>query len=671
MLNKKIWLKTALLIGSIAGISLSFASTAWFGINLESESIQAIDEQAITDNIMPVHFVDNWNDFGWFIYTPGGEAIEPGDAVSRIWNHYGEVVEFEGKGGYVCSHRVEWFYYNSERWERLFPIDKETADKWKSIQTWLTTNGWLYTNCMSSQLESALAECAHWEEDSEPESDPNSDPNSDPEPTGGVTYDEGQCERDARDMYWYNGYYGMVSHKYNWKDFGLIFGAQYSEDDPWLTVSNSGLAETFIRYLNKYPVGLLYDYHGWVWFVWCEFTGDYKSIGLKNLVNKLNNWSGLNEMFVETGGNVIEYIGGSDVALNCSGVGMAANSIIKIVIEWLVWMWSESNDARVSDQTNPKMQFFKSVNVNNARLVNYAKKKAETLCRWKWIYYDDDDGSVGWFSSYKNHMNSIYSTAGGSWWNTVGNTMENFYNMQKSAHETYSKLRSRYLAQYNKWNGEPENKGHLYCIDLSREDSDKKTIVAEPWYTYIVKWWDVIVSPMMDLSDDNYYYDVYILDGNLLLDNVQSPDKRVISREWFIDYKCTSDSECDNPRLSIESYVTWIENAISEWDDYMGNNAAVGAIIKWNFVVNWNLKKYVKVGGTTTIDSRYFIYWKLTTRDTIQQLQDLFSWRCAGWVSIDRDDEKYCPLSRNGWINPYENAPLVIIDQNYNSPVYN
>ena len=403
---------------------------------------------------------------------------------------------------------------------------------------------------MSFQLESALAECAHWEEDSEPESDPNSDPNSDPEPTGGVTYDEGQCERDARDRYWFNGYYGMVSHKYNWKDFGLIFGAQYSEDDPWLTVSNSGLAETFIRYVNKYPVGLLYDYHGWVWFVWCEFTWDAKTAGLRTLVNKLNNWSGLNEMFVETGDNVIEYIGGSDVALNCSGVGMAANSIIKIVIEWLVWMWSESNDARVSDQTNPKMQFFKSVNVNNARLVNYAKKKAETLCRWKWISYDTR------FSLYRSRMLDIPH----GWWTEGTSTMDDLYNMQKFAHGEFSKLKPRYLAQYSNWKSDP-NKGHLYCVDLTREDSSDK-IVAEPWYTYIVKWWDVIVSPMMDLSDDNYYYDVYILDGNLLLDNAKSLDKRVISREWFIDYKCTNESECENPHLSIESYVVWIEDAI-------------------------------------------------------------------------------------------------------------
>jgi hypothetical protein len=38
-------------------------------------------------------------------------------------------------------------------------------------------------------------------------------------------------------------------------------------------------------------------------------------------------------MFVETGNRSIEYIGGSGVALNCSGVGIAANSLIQVVVE--------------------------------------------------------------------------------------------------------------------------------------------------------------------------------------------------------------------------------------------------------------------------------------------------------------------------------------------------
>lgn len=652
MLNKKIWLKTVLLLGSIVGFSLSFASSAWFNVNLKDEVIQAIDMEAITKNIMPVHFVDNWNDFGWFIYSEGGEDVE--DAVLHIWDHYGESVKFEGWNWYVCKHRINWFYYNSERWERLFPIDEGTAAKWRNLglQPWLTTNGWLYTECMSAELDDALMECKD-----------RDDVNPDD------LYDEGQCERNARNAYGFNGYYWMITHKYNWKDFGLIFGAQYRQDSStWISVDNRWLAETFIRYENKYPVGLLYDYHGWVWFVGCEFIKDSdKTSSLRKLVDMLNNWISLSEMFVETWNRSIEYIGGSGVALNCSGVGMAANSLIQVVVEWLVWVGKESELGIIWNQTNPKMQFFKSVNVDNAALVNYARKKAEILCRGKWI--TGAGAHEKRWESYKEHMQFASDFPAGA-----GDRKE-LYKSRKSLWNNGVKPSDWLMNHHDTWNHDFKEKDRLFCIDL--EKSAEKTIVAEPWYTYIVKWGNVVVTSMDDLSDDSYYYDVYILGGwSLLLDNVTRWYKRVITKEWFIEYKHT-DAVTD-PNEIINKYKEGIETVLSASGSYRGNNVAVGAFIKWNFVIDWQLKHIWEVEPDFSevenrISNRYFVYWKLTTKDSVSDLENLFSWRCPNWISSDQLDEKYCPQSASdgSWINPYENAPLVIIDQNYDSPVFN
>ena len=76
-------------------------------------------------------------------------------------------------------------------------------------------------------------------------------------------------------------------------------------------------------------------------------------------------------------------------------------------------------------------------------------------------------------------MNLIYSTAGGSWWSPGSDTMEQYYKMRWNAHEGFGTLRSWHLAQYGKWKAD-QDKGHVYCVDLSKADSDKKTIVAEP-----------------------------------------------------------------------------------------------------------------------------------------------------------------------------------------------
>ena len=648
MLNKNFWLKTILLVSSIVWLSLSFSSAALFNINLGTQYIQAISEEAIAQNLIPIHFVDNWNDFGWFIYMPDDAYFEAGNLP--LWDSIsGELVQFQDDEWYICSQQVSWYYYNSERWERLWPLHDGI---WVGVQQWLTTNGWLYTRCVSQSLSQALATCTNL--------------------TG---EDEEQCESDAWAEFGnLRGYYGMVTHTYAWKTFGLIAGTQYSLDNEgeWLSVNNSGLTENFIRYENNTaPVGLIYDYNGWVWFVWCEFTSD-KTTGLRTFVAKMNAGSGIDEMFDKNEDGELVY-SWTDIALNCSDVWASMNSLIRMVVEWLVWIGENSNVNIVWNQLNPKMQYFKSVSVNNATLVNYTKKKAESLCRWKWKKYGYRHDTI-----YKTHMENIginnlrwrqiYSNRK---WYLSGGVNDNF-----GVSSQWSGALTRWNAQHQNWKSKlgHTNYESLLCIETSHGE----TVLAEPWYTYIVKGgWNVMVTPMLSGDDDSYYYDVYVLDSwNLVLDSASPAEMRLFTTGGFI-YEVNKNTPFD----VIPGYINDIQAAVTSWESYHGNYAAVAAFIKWNFVVDWNLVHVCSLDSNiypwvclteNSINNRYFVYWKFTTRDSVSNLDSLFSWRCDNWISSNTV-EKYCPISSvsANWENPYENAPLVIVDQNYDSPVFN
>ena len=77
--------------------------------------------------------------------------------------------------------------------------------------------------------------------------------------------------------------------------------------------------------------------------------------------------------------------------------------MIGIVVEWMVGMGERSEFEVIWNQKDEKMQYFSSADINNTTLLNYAKKKAEILCRGKWnkntasdsiLCYDGSDVTV-------------------------------------------------------------------------------------------------------------------------------------------------------------------------------------------------------------------------------------------------------------------------------------
>jgi len=481
---------------------------------------------------------------------------------------------------YKCARQVKWFYYNAERAERLWPIDKETWSGVDTIKT-LDTKWGLFTRCESEWFLKALEDCENLAQAGK--------------------QDYSKCESGARaghewDSYWY---YWMVEQTYpkdSDQNFSLIAWVNYDTNTNFVTITNNTeLVPTFIRFGNKYPAGFVYDPNWWVGFVWCKVrSGSLADDSIKKILSRVTAPGYLDNIF-EFDENEIVYKSdpsNPEVKVDCSDT--VWDPLLWIVIEWIVWLWERggaSNLNVVWNEMDKKMRYITTANINESSLINYAKKKAEVLCRWKWDNYSSNDTVV------------CKNTPSG-------------------------------------W-------------------------VSADWKTYIIRQWNVSISPTSNASS-NDYYDVFLMDGNLIIGETSTTPKFVFTTQGFVDKDTTPAAFSGAVKAAGSSY---------HWND-----AAVGPLIKWNFVVNWKIKGDSSVDRDKGWDGdklqyKYFMYWKVTTQDDFGTLLDTFQWRCNNWIATDWT---YCPRSfkvnwsyENWWLNPYEVASLVIIDQNYPSKIFN
>ena len=151
---------------------------------------------------------------------------------------------------------------------------------------------------------------------------------------------------------------------------------------------------------------------------------------------------------------------------------------------------------------------------------------------------------------------------------------------------------------------------------------------------------DATISPLTEAQvRDWYYYDLFV-NGDLIIDERSTNDKFKFNTGGFVWSKVSS------------SYV---------WEE-----PAIASLIKWNFIVNWNIRWTWTWGK---LYDKYFIYWKVTTRDSFTTLLDTFQWRCNNWISTKESNGviRPCPTKIGSWENVYAWASLVVIDQNYDS----
>ena len=292
------------------------------------------------------------NDFGAGFFWLPHEEIKDGVIIETQWPG--------GLEQKKCFYKVRGFYYNSQRGERLWPLDEESKVALQAFDhasyAKLQLVGWWYTNC------------------------------------------EGINENaEENDTY---GIYGDIQHTYNGEDLHLTAGVAYNSTNNTMQ-ENGGLRCNLQRLNNSYPFGYYYDTYGHIGMIGAKIT---KS-GMGN-PNKVNNFhSGLNSLLDEGVciNKVFDY-NGKELNFNdkkpLTGFwgsaelgwfldvdpGSAKTTIFNLGIKGIIGLSNEIN--------NEEKKFFEGNSLEStlllrtdttiSQVVNLVRKNAENLCRGKW-----------------------------------------------------------------------------------------------------------------------------------------------------------------------------------------------------------------------------------------------------------------------------------------------
>ena len=317
------------------------------------------------------------NDFGaGFFWLPHEEI--------KDW----VIIETQWPGGLEqkkCFYKVRGFYYNSQRGERLWPLDEESKVALQAFDhasyAKLQLVGWWYTNC------------------------------------------EGINENaEENDTY---GIYGDIQHTYNGEDLHLTAGVAYNSTNNTMQ-ENGGLRCNLQRLNNSYPFGYYYDTYGHIGMIGAKIT---KS-GMGN-PNKVNNFhSALNSLLDEGVciNKVFDY-NGRELNFNDKKTltgfwgsaelgwfldvdpGSAKTTIFNLGIKGIIGLSNEIN--------NEEKKFFEGNSLEStlllrtdttiSQVVNLVRKNAENLCRgkWKeeWVHRDPNadviciDNTKNWYTT--------------------------------------------------------------------------------------------------------------------------------------------------------------------------------------------------------------------------------------------------------------------------------
>ena len=719
MKNKNLSLKWILVAVAVGFMSMWYCS-AITNFHFNIEAVKAIQE-SLLDDIMPIHFADNWNDFGGFFYFSNGLGNESEWGIPSEPSFYYKCVYNDGENkkeacvstgskcedlgwdldntayedeecktqfqittdseideyqyevsmndnSYICSRQVKWYYYNAERWERLWPLDGET---WSDV---VETTWWFYTMCKKEWYIDELKNCL-----------------KDAKENAKNYYD---CKDKARKDFATDGdgYYGSIKHVFSGQELNLIAWVKYDPTTKFTSIdANAGFSPTFIRFGNKYPLWFIYDNNGGVWFVWCQVDVVSAPNSMKTLIREYNTRNNnkkpnpLDGLFKDDVNGTVKYgWAQNNVGITCTGLSW--DSLIWVVIEWIVWMWEVWNTADfevIWNQKDDKMQYFSSANINNNTIINYARKKAELLCRWKWksntntsesiVCVDNPvNGKIELNSPAPNHKTYIVKN-----WNVEIKPSEN----AKST-DYYDIFIDSWNLIINETESTPKfvikNNGFVSLNGTSspKSPSDFNRSVLFNYSGFKIGSQDIqncidylptikgICTGMYEYSDDDIE-DSYLECMAKMNDN----ELGACLLNWWIDAKAADlNGDWKIDQGDVDS-LSSTDNALCT--DEGSCDAAVASIIKWNFIVNWNIMWPEDSSNPSLhkkLNNKYFIYWKLSSRDSFQTLQDTFAWRCNNWYTTDGS---YCLPSNASYNNPYEDAFLVVIDQNYeNSPFF-
>ena len=345
---------TKILAGISGVLFLGGSLLLWVNASQNKITVDWIKDQTLANKFSTVHFNVWGNDFGGGFFWTEAKNLSTPQIITTTAN-------WEALS---CTDQVRGFYYNSQRGERLWPLDEESKTDLKSIK-WdydnLTINGGFYTNCQKGSI--------------------NEKKEFIPNKTDNRTYS-------------HTAIYGRITHTYKGREYsiyaGLLNNLQQNE------LPTAELRCNFQRIDNQYPFGYIYDKAGGI-----ALVGAYvKSENLaqvndfhKSFTDKLSKTKCVNDFYSlrEDPNNPEKTIPKTDDPILWPkdntlifGNGNALETMMNLGIRGIVGLSSQVLGQKGIEGNTKQTSLLVSTTENISNIINIANKRAESLCRNRW-----------------------------------------------------------------------------------------------------------------------------------------------------------------------------------------------------------------------------------------------------------------------------------------------
>lgn len=315
---KKIWFKK--FFGFLFLLVALNAIAFW--INLKFNSI------SIWLNKLDIHFSGSGNDFVWSMLISQIVDLQSPQKITLDWNSID------------CNKQILWLYFNSQRGNRLRPLDQSGFNQLKEISSTyndLGFNWWLYTNCTGAGIDASSV-------------------------------------------------FGFVKHTWWWISYYIVAWTKtdYNQNKYIAEFSNS-----FQRFDVSQWILLLWfiwDNYGWLWLVWWPSEMQYWT---NNLINFLNETWSIKTAFTYSWksitSNNLNMVNGWKFLNEYLDFGWT-NLFWNLFVRWNVWLSKSYQDSNsLTTTTQSEALLFNLSDVNVSTLINTARKNTSVLCRDKWL----------------------------------------------------------------------------------------------------------------------------------------------------------------------------------------------------------------------------------------------------------------------------------------------
>ena len=345
---------TKILAGISGVLFLGGSLLLWVNASQNKITVDWIKDQTLANKFSTVHFNVWGNDFGGGFFWTEAKNLSTPQIITTTAN-------WEALS---CTDQVRGFYYNSQRGERLWPLDEESKTDLKSVK-WdydnLTINGGFYTNCQKGSI--------------------NEKKEFIPNKTDNRTYS-------------HTAIYGRITHNYKEKQYSLYAGLLNHTANNELP--SAELRCNFQRIDNQYPFGYIYDKAGGI-----ALVGAYvKSENLaqvnafhESFTEKLSEAKCVNDFYSlrEDPNNPEKTIPKTDDPILWPkdntlifGNGNALETMMNLGIRGIVGLSSQVLDQKRIEGNTKQTSLLVSTTENISNIINIANKRAESLCRNRW-----------------------------------------------------------------------------------------------------------------------------------------------------------------------------------------------------------------------------------------------------------------------------------------------